>query len=210
MRWPSGRAVPPWLPLPLLLALAPPPAAAAPDWLAQAQALERRADWSGLLAWGQKWTEAEADNALAWFVLGRALALRGRHQEAIAAYRENLRLDPGDWYAHNNLGNVYRATQRRREALDAYRAAVRAQPDYIPAWHNLGVTFYDLKGPAGVAEALRRLHATDPGLAEAWRGLAIDYSLSRDPRVALAAIRILRRLSDAERERMFAILLTPP
>ena len=129
-----------------------------------------------------------------------------KHAEAIAAYRENLRLDPGDWYAHNNLGNVYRATQRRREALDAYRAAVRAQPDYIPAWHNLGVTFYDLKGPAGVAEALRRLHATDPGLAEAWRGLAIDYSLSRDPRVALAAIRILRRLSDAERERMFAIL----
>lgn len=186
------------------------PALASPTWLAQAQALERRADWAGLLAWGQKWTAAEADNALAWFVLGRALARQNRHPEAIAAYRENLRLDPGDWYAHNNLGNVYRATRRQREALDAYRAAVRVRPDYIPAWHNLGVTFYDLKGPAGVADALRRLHASDPGLAQAWRGLAIDYSLSRDPRVAAAAIRILRGLSDAERERMFAILLTPP
>lgn len=183
------------------------PGQAGSTWFDQARVLEKNGDWQGLLAWGRQWTQAEADNALAWFVLGRALGQLRRYPEAVGAYRQNLRLDPGDWYAHNNLGNIYRTTQRYREAMDAYHAAVRSSPDYIPAWHNLGVTFYELKGPTGVAQALARLHASDPVLAEAWRGLAIEYSLSRDPRVARSAIRVLRGLSEAERERMFAILL---
>lgn len=186
------------------------PVLAAPRWFEEAQRLEKARDWPELLVLGRQWTQAEADNALAWFVLGRALAQLGQAPAAIEAYRQNLRLDPGDWYAHNNLGNLYRAGQRHRAAMDAYHAAVRSRPDYIPAWHNLGLTFYDLKGPAGVAQALRRLNATHPELAEAWRRLAIDYSLSRDPRVARDAIRLLRGLTDAERERMFAILLDSP
>jgi len=162
------------------------------------------------LAWGRQWTLAEADNSLAWFVLGRALGQLKHYPEAIGAYRQNLRLDPNDMYAHNNLGNAYRASKRYREAMDAYQAAVRSSPDYIPAWHNLGLTFYELKGPAGVAQALQRLQATNPGLAEAWRRLAVEYSLSRDARVSQGAIQILRALSDVERERMFDILLGQP
>lgn len=184
--------------------------AADPAWLPQAQALERRADWSGLLALARRLTQDEAGNALAWFVLGRAYGALGRYPEAIAAYRENLRLDPGDWYAHNNLGNAYRATQRHREAMDAYHGAVRARPDYLLAWRNLGQTFYQMKGPAGVSQALARLRASDPALAEAWRVLAVEYAVSRDEGVATKAMQVLRGLSDAERERMFAILLAQP
>lgn len=205
----------PHLKIPALLALLlalllPCSAAAGPSWFENAQALERNRDWRGLLVLGQQWTQAETDNALAWFVLGRALGKLGQYPEAIGAYRRNLFLDPQDIHAHNNLGNLYRATRRYREAMDAYHAAVRSSPDYIPAWHNLGLTFYDLKGAAGVTEALLRLQATHPGLAEAWRRLAVEYSLSRDARVAQGAILILRRLSDVERERMFAILLGQP
>lgn len=197
--------------LALLLALLTPLATAAgTSWLEHAQSLERSRDWRGLLVLGQQWTQAETDNALAWFVLGRALGKLGQYPEAIGAYRRNLLLDPFDIYAHNNLGNIYRATQRYREAMEAYHAAVRSSPDYIPAWHNLGLTFYDLKGAAGVAEALLRLQATHPVLADAWRRLAVEYSLTRDARVAQGAILILRRLSDAERERMFVILLGQP
>lgn len=197
---------------PLLLALLifPPATWARQAWLEQAQALERRGDWQGLLAWGGQWTQAEADNALAWFVLGRAWGELKRYPEAIGAYQRNLHLDPNDMYAHNNLGNAYRATQRYREAMDAYHGAVRSSPDYLLAWQNLGLTFYQLKGPTGVVQALQRLRATDPALADAWRKLAIDYSLTRDPRAAQGAIRILRGLSDAERERMFDILLAQP
>ncbi|MHB1144322.1 MAG: tetratricopeptide repeat protein [Thiobacillus sp.] len=172
----------------------------------QAQALEKRADWTGLLAWGQGWARAEAKNPLPWFVQGRALGELGRFAEAIAAYRQNLRLAPDDVFARNNLGNAYRDSGRPREAMQAYRAAVETAPDYIPAWPNLGLTFYLTKGEAGVTRALQKLQATDPALAEVWRTLAIEYSITRDERVAREAVRVLRNLSQAERARMFGIL----
>jgi tetratricopeptide (TPR) repeat protein len=182
-------------------------AARAPaDWVRQAQALERRGDWAALLAWGREWAAADATNPLAWFVQGRALGELGRLDEAIAAYRQNLRLVPGDVWARNNLGNAYRDHGRPRDAMQAYRAAVEADQDYFPAWHNLGLTFYRLKGQAGVVEALQRLHAVDPKLAEAWRVLAVAYSLTGDARLADEAARVLRGLNAAERSRMLAIL----
>lgn len=176
------------------------------EWVRQAQVLEKRADWPGLLAWGQTWAQADAKNPLAWFVQGRALGELGRFAEAIAAYQRNLRFAPGDVYARNNLGNAYRDSGRPREAMQAYRAAVETAPDYIQAWHNLGLTFYLTKGQAGVTQALQKLQASDPALADVWRTLVIEYSITRDERVARQAVRVLRGLSAAERARMFGIL----
>jgi len=119
------------------------------EWVRQAQTLEKHADWPGLLAWGQAWAQVDAGNALAWFVQGRALGELGRFAEAIAAYRRNLRLDPGDVHARNNLGNAWRDSGRPREAMQAYRAALEIDPGYVQAWHNLGLTFYLVKGQRG-------------------------------------------------------------
>jgi len=176
------------------------------EWVRQAQTLEKHADWPGLLAWGQAWAQVDAGNALAWFVQGRALGELGRFAEAIAAYRRNLRLDPGDVHARNNLGNAWRDSGRPREAMQAYRAALEIAPGYVQAWHNLGLTFYLVKGQAGVAQALHKLQAADPALAEVWRALAVEYSVTRDARVAHEAVRVLRGLSAAERARLFGIL----
>ena len=176
------------------------------DWVRQAQVLERRGDWSGLLAWGQDWAQMDAKNPLAWFVQGSALSELRRYPEAIAAYQQNVRIAPYDVFARNNLGNALRDSGRPREAMQAYRAAVEINPDYIQGWHNLGLTFYLTRGQAGVAQALQQLQATDPELADVWRKLAIDYSITRDERVAREAVRVLRGLSPAERARMFGIL----
>lgn len=176
------------------------------EWVKQAQALERRADWAGLLAWGRAWAQADAQNPLAWFVQGRALGELGRFPEAIAAYRQNLRLAPRDVWARNNLGNAWRDSGRPREAMQAYRTAVETDPEYLPAWHNLGLTFYLTKGEAGATQALRELQAVDPELAEVWRALAVEYSITRDPRIAREALRVLRGLSEARRARLFGIL----
>lgn len=182
-------------------------AARAPaDWVRLAQALERRADWPGLLALGRDWIRVEANNPLAWFVQGRALGELGRFDEAIAAYERNLRLAPRDVWARNNLGNAWRDRGNPREAMLAYRAAAEIDPDYFQAWHNLGLTFYRVHGQAGVMRAIDRLHATDPALAEVWRTLALEYAITRDPRLAREAVRVLRGLGVAERARMFDIL----
>lgn len=176
------------------------------EWVERAQILERRADWSGLLAWGQDWARVDARNPLAWFVQGRALGELGRFGEAIAAYRRNLGLAPGDVLARNNLGNAWRDSGHPHEAMRAYRAAVEIDPDYLPAWHNLGLTFYRVKGQAGVTQALQKLQTLDPELADVWRALVVEYSVTGDARVAREAIRVWRGLSKARRARMFGIL----
>lgn len=176
------------------------------EWVRHARILEKRRDWAGLLAWGENWARGDPDNPLAWFVQGRALAEQGRFTEAIEAYRQNLRLAPGDVFALNNLGNAYRDSGHSRAAMVAYRAAAERAPDYVAAWHNLGLTFYLAKGEAGVARALDSLRATDPQLAAVWHALALEYAITRDERVARDAVRVLRSLSRAERKRMFDIL----
>lgn len=176
------------------------------EWVREAQALERRRDWAGLLAWGRDWTAVHAGNPLAWFVQGRALAELGRLPEAIAAYRETLKIDPTDVWALNNLGNAQRDSGDPREAMRTYRAAVELDPGYVAAWHNLGLTFYLTRGEAGVAQALQRLDTVDPRLAGVWRALALDYALTRDTRAAQEAVRVLRGLDAAERTRLFRIL----
>lgn len=175
-------------------------------WVKQAQALEKRGDWPGLLAWGQAWAQADPRDPVAWFVQGRALGELGRLAEAIDAYRQNLRIAPDDVLARNNLGNAYRDSGRTRDAMQAYRAAVEIDPAYVPAWHNLGLAFYQSRGQAGVIQALQQLQAIDPALAEVWRALAIEYSITRDERVAHRAVQALRGLSAAERARMFGVL----
>lgn len=183
--------------------------APAPDWLARAQDLERRSDWPRLLDWGLRWTQTESHNPLAWFVLGRAYKALGRHPEAILAYRQNLRLAPGDVHAQTNLGNVYRDSRRFPEALNAYRQAVRVNPSYLPAWRNFGQTFYVYKGQAGVLEAVRRVEAIDPHLAQTWLGLLVAFQSSRDEAAAQEALALLRGLGPETLERLFDLVLTP-
>lgn len=177
------------------------------EWVAQAQALERRGDWNGLYELGRQWTRSDSRNALAWFVLGRAASGLQRHGEAIAAYREALAIAPDDVHSINNLGHAYRDSGQSAAAMRAWREALRVKPDYLDVWQNIGLTFYAHKGQAGVVKALQQLHAVDPALAEVWRKLAIDYAASRDQRVAQEAVGVLRGLSEAQRSRMFEILL---
>ncbi len=176
-------------------------------WLGNAQALEQRGDWLSLLALGKRWTQSEGENPLAWFVVGRAYSAMGRYAEAVAAYQENLRLDPQDSYAHNNLGNSFLALGQNRPALEAYRRAVRSDPDYLLAWRNLGQAYYNLKGPSGMVQDMHRLQTVDPELAQAWRRLATLYTLKRDNRVVQSGLDVLRNLGSARRERLFELLL---
>jgi tetratricopeptide (TPR) repeat protein len=176
------------------------------DWLDRAKILESQEDWVGLLDWGQRWTREEPGNPLAWYVLGRANNELSRYSEAIAAYQQNLRLDPADVHAHTSLGNAYRNSQRYHEALNAYREALRVKPDCVRSWRNLSLTYLSLKGVAGVTQALQALRQHDPELAEAWQKLAVEYAATKDERLAQQALKVLQALDAARLERMLAIL----
>jgi tetratricopeptide (TPR) repeat protein len=62
----------------------------------------------------------------------------GRMDDAIAAFRESLRLNNQSAPTHYNLGFALSASGRREEAIAQFEEAIRIDPDYAQAHNNLG------------------------------------------------------------------------
>ncbi|MEG3961743.1 tetratricopeptide repeat protein, partial [Microcoleus sp. S36b_A2] len=70
--------------------------------------------------------------------LGLALQQQGRLDEAIAAYRPAIQINPNDAEAHRNLGLALQQQGRLDEAIAAYRQAIKIDTNYAEAYKNLG------------------------------------------------------------------------
>ena len=68
---------------------------------------------------------------------GNRLFSEYRYADAEAAYREAIRLDPGNADAHNDLGYLLVIVDRRLDAEAAYREAIRLNPAHAEARDNL-------------------------------------------------------------------------
>ena len=105
-------------------------------------------------------------NARAQNNLGLSYYHLGRVDDAIAHYRESLRLDPTVANTHYNLGLAFMHSGRLAEAVAPFEEAVRILPYYFYAHQNLGIVLTKLGRPqealAHFAEALR----FDPSPAE--------------------------------------------
>ena len=62
----------------------------------------------------------------------------GKLEEAIAAFREAIRLKPDFTIVHNALGNGLLNQGKHEEAIAAFREAIRLSPDFAMAYNNLG------------------------------------------------------------------------
>ncbi len=70
--------------------------------------------------------------------LGVALFSTGKTSDAIAAYREALRLEPAMAVAHNNLSIALCQSGQAQEATAEAREAIRLDPHYPEAFNSLG------------------------------------------------------------------------
>lgn len=105
-------------------------------------------------------------NARAQNNLGLSYYHLGRFDDAIARYRESLRLDPTVANTHYNLGLAFMNSGRLAEAVAPFEETVRILPYYFYAQQNLGIVLTKLgrsqEALAHFAEALR----FDPSPAE--------------------------------------------
>ncbi len=99
------------------------------------------------------------NNATAHVNLGSALQAEGKSSEAIAEYREALRLDPKQFEADSNLGKLLFEQSKFADALPYCELAVRLKPDRATLRNNLGLTLAALgrfaEALAQFAEAAR-------------------------------------------------------
>lgn len=110
------------------------------------------------------------------YMLGCALQAQGRADDAVAAFRRAIELDPGLAKAHNNLGCTLEAAGRLGEAAQAYGRAIELDPAVAQALYNLG-NLRDRMGDRAQAVAdIKRALAIEPRNALwRWRLGQIQY-----------------------------------
>jgi len=96
---------------------------------------------------------------------GRALANLGRQDEAIAQYREGLRLKPDDARTWAKLGNALGEQGKLAEAVDAYRAALRHEPTDEKTHNNLARVLLRVGDLPGAIAHLQEAVRLDPSYA---------------------------------------------
>lgn len=81
-------------------------------------------DYTDADKWLTKSLEWNPRDAEGWYYLGRTKYNENRFEEAINAFEQCLKLDPGNVKAEDNLGLSYAGLGRTEEAINAYKKAM--------------------------------------------------------------------------------------
>jgi tetratricopeptide (TPR) repeat protein/predicted Ser/Thr protein kinase/TolB-like protein len=105
---------------------------------------ELKGDPSKRLAVVKMWTELYPDDILAHLVLGRLLAMGNQTEEAIAAYKRILELDPKQANLLHDIGDLHRQRGAFAEAESYYRRYADQHPTDIRSFSALGDFYFDI------------------------------------------------------------------
>ena len=146
------------------------------EWLNKSIELENRKDWPALLEHCRRWTKAQPDSSLAWYILGHAYSKVDQYPKAIEAYKKGLRINPEYAEVWNDLGLAYDKIGQTNQALGAYKQALRVDPEVAAAWYNLGTTYIKAGQFFKAIETLQQFLRLQPEDSGAWYILGHAYS----------------------------------
>jgi tetratricopeptide (TPR) repeat protein len=108
-----------------------------------------------------------------------------KQEEAAAAYRKALELDPYLVAALINLANIHYSRDELAEAQALYERAIGLEPDFFEAHFNLGNIYHDLGRFSEAQDCYREALRLNPFYADAHFYLAVTFEkmgLSSDAR----------------------------
>jgi tetratricopeptide (TPR) repeat protein len=114
------------------------------------------------------------ENGSAYYNLGVALSDLKRHDEAIAAYKKAIAIEPRAT-RFNGLGNVYRDLGRHDEAIAEFQRAIQLDPKFAAPHNGLGNVYRALGRHEEAIAAYQRAIQLDPQDAYPHHGLGNVY-----------------------------------
>ncbi len=113
-------------------------------------------------------------------VLGAALQVQGKFDEALRAFEEAIRLEPNFAEYYCNRGNAQKQLGQWENAFASYDKAIQLKPDYADAHCNLGNGMMELGRVDEAVTSFERAILLKPGLAGAHRNLSILKTYEAD------------------------------
>ena len=145
-----------------------------------AAALQRR-DFATSTDLLKRAVTAEADRKDAWDQLGQAYAGLNRHDDAIAAFRKQIELDPYHKTANEDLAAELQKLGKLDDAVTAYRKQLEIAPDDKQVHNGLGLLFVQMQRDPDARTELEAAAAIPPD----------------DPQTNLALAQVYQRTGDA-------------
>ena len=147
------------------------------------------ASYDEALRVAREWVLAAPADARPRHVLGRALTGLGRTDEAEAAYRSALRIQPDLVFAWLDLGSLLASQGEHLQALDAYAKARERDAQSAPAWVGAGRALSALGRHPEAVQALQQAIILDQDDPASWDALAAAHVAEDRLDLAAAACR---------------------
>jgi tetratricopeptide (TPR) repeat protein len=113
------------------------------------------------------------------FLTAKVQARLHENAQAIESYREAIKLSPGSWEPHYELGGELDAAGRLEEARDEFGAAARLNPNYSRAHFNYGILLAKLGQLDEAQHEFEETLRLEPGYQAATESLAKIQILRR-------------------------------
>lgn len=149
-------------------------------------------------------TEAQLQNAAV------AASNTGRHDDAVAIFRQLIDMRPGEAAYHANLGLAFVRSGKSPEAIASYRTAVSLRPNHAPTLAKLGRVLASAGAAEEAQSTFRRAIAIDPGNGDTWNALGAINATDGEFDSAAAMFRRALELDsthDEARDNLVGVLL---
>jgi TolA-binding protein len=130
----------------------------------------------------------------------------GLYKEAIKAYEQAIRFNPGRVDAYMSLGLDYYKIGNYSEAVHAYKQAIKIKPDEQSAYNKLAAAYILLGKYSMALDAFKESLKTDPHNPETHFNLGVAYIISGDKDGAISEYTILRDLDKNRADKLLELI----
>ncbi|MDX6696476.1 MAG: hypothetical protein QOF02_4079 [Blastocatellia bacterium] len=134
-----------------------------------------RDDCDKALPYFKRATDSDPNYAEAWAQMGFCSGMLGRHEDALKASRQAIRLRPDSAEPYINIGSAYAYLGQFKDSADAYKQALRLDPDNADVYYALGLIYNKMGRDDDEVQAYKQAVRLKPDYALAYERLGLAY-----------------------------------